>query len=92
MIEERTAPIEHDETSTEPVWGQKFFFDFNPHATLDVVLMNEQYLTSETIGQVRIPVISILEGLQRAEGQACCVSLHAPSRQIQCGPCGLPMH
>ena len=70
MIEERTTPIDDDEPAAQqPVWGQAFFFDFNPLGTLDISLVNEQYLTTEELGKVRVTVATILEGLQRAHGQ-----------------------
>jgi len=56
MIEEHTIPVHEDETTTEPLWGQAFFFDFNPLGTLDITLTNEQFLMSEEIGKVRITV------------------------------------
>lgn len=55
---------------TQPVWGQEFFFDFNPLGTLQIALTNEQFLMSEELGRIEITVSSILDGLQRAEGQA----------------------
>ena len=75
QIEERTSPVDADK---EPLWGQEFFFDFNPLGTLHIALTNEQFLVSEELGRIEITVTSILDGLQRAEGQAISISRFVP--------------
>lgn len=69
LHELRTRLIPDEAAASQPVWGQEFFFDFNPQGTLHIDLTNDQFLVSEEMGKIEITVDTILDGLQRAEGQ-----------------------
>jgi len=53
-------------SESAPLWGEEFYFQINPSATLEIQVLSKQTFFTEYLGRVRIPVSSIFSGLERA--------------------------
>jgi hypothetical protein len=48
------------------LWGEPFYFQYNPTGTLEIVTTDKQFMHSEEMGRVRVSTEYVTNGLRSA--------------------------